>query len=676
MVDIGSLAGIVIGGASAFDRDVDRATRRLPQQIRNGERIVDALENADERRAIRNNRIDTQVIRSQDQLETALDRFESRRGRGGDRDDDRRGDFAAGRGGQGPRGLSGSHSRGDDARDGQGQGQDPRILATEDYVYALADAAQSPAGSPERAAAMQKAKDILTKPENGLIQSDGSVRFPEGMKVILESNGKQSSYIEFNGIHARATSPEVSIQKGVNAVAGQRIGTALTDADIAALRGTAAPAGATIPVGTGEEPKTDAPQAPGTGTAKPDAPGAATFALPEASGPAAKIYTKNGEGRTMNAEDAPKISASQVKAIQAKLGVKDDGMWGPNTQAAFAAAAAKAGVKPSDVDFTNPNDPETVKVMAQFNAAAAVATVNTPAAGAGQGSAPSSPPLGHADHSAASLDKAVSLLTRLAGEDKHIGSADLKRFAADAAGINAVGRVYDLNQDGKVAQTEMDKIVAAANKANGVTIEGGAPALNALFTDVTLAAAPAPAADAGQATAPAATDATRLADAVKVLETTAGADRELSAGNIAALQQTPELMKTVGQAFDLDRNGAVDKVELERIVAAAAAKPEAERVTVVGGVAALNPLFAGASFAPVQPATDVATVDSPAPGLAQTAQVNPQTGEVKPPAAAPASAPLRTENAVYVVPEPTFEPSSQGVPKAEGFVKGGGLTFV
>lgn len=547
-----------------------RNLRDVERGVVNIERTLNRVENFDERREIRNNGLDARVYRSREQLERARDRYEGRDDnddRRGGRDDDRRGDFASGRGGQGPRGFTGGQPRSDD-RDGPGQDQsrnDPREAANE-FVLVMSEAVRAPVGSAERAAALREAQSILTNPENGL-KREGSerIQFPD-MDVRLDSR----SGITFEGMHGRAASAQAAIATTARSLANQNIGTALTQAEIDALRGAAA---GSVTVGTGTPtpatPAPDAPPAPATGAATPAAPAAATFSLPSASGPEAQIYTRNRAGRTMNAEDAPKMSASQVEAIQRELGVEADGKWGPDTQAAFARAAQAAGVNPRDVDFTNPNDPETVRVIAQFNAP-------SPAASAGVATPPTP------------------------------------------------------------------------------TAATGTP-------------------DAPGAAAPAAPDAARLDAAVNVLTAVAGADKEVSAGNISAIQSNAELTTRIGRAFDLNNNGRVEETELTQIAAAAAAKPEAERVTVVGGVAALNPLFAGTSFAPVQPATDVASVTSPAPGLAQTAQVSPQTGEVTPPAAAPASAPLRTENAVYVVPEQIFEPPSPNVPdvRAPGQRSGG-----
>lgn len=572
--DVGSLLGIGIGVASGADRDFDRATRRLPQQLRRGAQIVDAFENADERREVVNNRWDTQVYRSREQLERARARYESQlEGRDADRDEDRgRGDFASGRGGQGPRGFAGGQPRGDE-RDGRGRStgdadraDDPRLGATVSFVAAMEDAANS--YGPARTAALQRARAVLEDPNSGLKNADGSISFPN--VVVPNPNGEAVVFGMMDGRDYRHyPNADAALAQLAEAMRVNNIGI-ITREDLARV---STPAGGVVPVGTGTPAPGTGTQAPGTGTPAPDAP-ASSFTLPAASGAAAHIYTSNRAGRTMNAADAPKISANQVKAIQQKLGVEDDEKWGPETQAAFAQRlqAMTPPVNPRDVDFTNPNDPETVRVMAQFSQPAATA-------------------------------------------------------AAQGAG------------------------------------------------------APAPAAAPGQAS-PAATAATttvaadaQLAAAVGILQAAAGTDKQVLATDISSHQQNAQLWQRIGQTFDLNHNGRVEETELTQIVAAAAAKPEAERVTVAGGAAALNPLFASATFAQAQPAAESVAAAPQAQAQDRTAQVATQTGEVSPPAAAPASAPLKTENAVYVVPqEQIFEPSSQGVPDVRTPGQRGGLT--
>lgn len=446
-----------------------------------------------------------------------------------DRDDDRRSrrDRDDRRGGRGdfirdPRRAGLGTARSDDERDGRGRStgdadraDDPRLGATVSFVEAMEDAANS--YGPARTAALQRARAVLEDPNSGLKNADGSISFPN--VVVPNPNGEAVVFGMMNGKDYRHyPNADAALAQLAEAMRVNEIGI-ITREDLARV---STPAGGVVPVGTGT-------QAPGTGTQAPDAPdtakpAAATFALPPASGPAAKIYTKNGEGRTMNAEDAPKISASQVKAIQEKLGVKADEMWGPNTQAAFAAAAAKAGVKPSEVDFTNPNDPETIKIMAHFNA-------------------------------------------------------------------------------------------------------GGSPAASAAVTKPTPpAAAPAQASPAATAaTTTGAADA-QLAVAVRILQEAAGTDKQVLASDISSHQQNAQLWQRIGQTFDLNHNGRVEETELTQIVAAAAAKPEAERVTVAGGASALNPLFANATFAQAQPAAEPVAAAPQAQAQDRTAQVAAQTG--------------------------------------------------
>lgn len=518
-----------MGGILGEIRDIRRTVQEVGRTAQSVARAGADITGADDTFRSQDARYRTRSYNDRHRADVAQERFEGYRDRrDDDRDDDRRAAPYSGRGGQGPRGFSGGQGRGD-ARGGQGQGQDPRIQATEDYVYALADAAQSPAGSPERTAAMQRARDILTNPENGLIQSDRSVRFPEGMRVPLNSN----SYIHFEGIDSRATSPEVSIQKGVNAVAGQRIGTALTDADIATLRGTASPAGATVPVGTG---------APATGTPAPAAPPApATGAVT----PAPATGTATPAAPAVVAGETQMERNQQAQVMLERLGLTT----GTRNSAAFNAN--NSSQTPEDL-----------------------------------------------------MDGIIGPKTRAALTE--LGIDPNQPITAETLTL--------------IQQKSAERI-AAENARNGVQPAAAAPG----------AAAPT----ATTPEAPAAPDAARMTAAVTILNSLAGEDRTLSANEIATHGQNAELTTRIGRAFDLNNNGRVEENELTQI-AAAAAKPEAERITVVGGAAALNPLFAGTSFASVQPTTDVASVTSPAPGLAQTAQVNPQTGEVTPPAAATA----------------------------------------
>ena len=99
---------------------------------------------------------------------------------------------------------------------------------------------------------------------------------------------------------------------------------------------------------------------------KPDVKTVPEVAMTKAAGGPAKLY-QGTAGKVWNTDDAPKIAANQVKEIQAMLGVKDDTKWGPVTQEAFAKKCKEAGVSPKEVDFTNPRDPELLRVMAVLN---------------------------------------------------------------------------------------------------------------------------------------------------------------------------------------------------------------------------------------------------------------------------------------------------------------------
>jgi len=135
------------------------------------------------------------------------------------------------------------------------------------------------------------------------------------------------------------------------------------------------PQGPTTGAPTTAAPTTGAPAAGAATTGAPAPASASTGALTAASGGSARTYSL----RT-NTDDMPKIAANQVADLQGRLvdagfdlttrrqADGKDGKYGPKTEAAVNAIAREAGVNPKDIDFTNAQDPETVKFMQTLDA--------------------------------------------------------------------------------------------------------------------------------------------------------------------------------------------------------------------------------------------------------------------------------------------------------------------
>lgn len=153
-------------------------------------------------------------------------------------------------------------------------------------------------------------------------------------------------------------------------------------ARVAAANGQSAPA-----------PQPLAPQPPVPGTATAPQAGGQSDVLPAQTSPGQSGATSTSEpskpasiaaasGKTAatyslrtNTAEMPKIAANQVADLQGLLVDAGydlttrrqpdgkDGKYGPKTEAAVNAIAKAAGVDPKTIDFTNTQDPETVKFM-------------------------------------------------------------------------------------------------------------------------------------------------------------------------------------------------------------------------------------------------------------------------------------------------------------------------
>ncbi|PZP86922.1 MAG: hypothetical protein DI582_01335 [Azospirillum brasilense] len=145
-----------------------------------------------------------------------------------------------------------------------------------------------------------------------------------------------------------------------------------TGAPTTAAPATGAPATAAPSTGA---PSTGAPSTGAPSTGAPAPATGATGALTAATGGSARTYSL----RT-NTDDMPKIAANQVADLQGRLvdagfdlttrrqADGKDGKYGPKTEAAVNAIAREAGVNPKDIDFTNAQDPDTVKFMQTLDA--------------------------------------------------------------------------------------------------------------------------------------------------------------------------------------------------------------------------------------------------------------------------------------------------------------------
>lgn len=394
-----------MGGILGEIRDIRRTVQEIGRTAQSVARAGADITGADDTFRSQDARYRTRSYNDRYRADVAEDRYRDYRDRRDDeRDEDRgRGEFASGRGGKGPDKVTGGQPRGDE-RDGRGRStgdadraDDPRLGATVSTPASTTVKVGTGAATPpvRNDSAVDSLTPILAAMANGTATVNQIEKFEQASIDKLDASGSAVSEIGDMKADGRITKDEYKVYRQM---AGEEIGVNLKKRqlndieelgevfgrihsnELAAQEAAAAATAPTIAVGTGEqlEPTTLNATAPGTGMPAPEAP-ASSFTLPAASRAAAHIYTSNRSGRRMDAVDAPKISASQVKAIQQKLDVKVDGKWGPDTQAAFAAAAVKAGVKPNAVDFTNPNDPETIIIMAHFNAGVSPAEPSAPA---------------------------------------------------------------------------------------------------------------------------------------------------------------------------------------------------------------------------------------------------------------------------------------------------------
>lgn len=131
----------------------------------------------------------------------------------------------------------------------------------------------------------------------------------------------------------------------------------------------ATPAGVTPPV-TGAT----APATPTEGTTPTPANTGASPTLATASGSQTRLYGVRAQ-RAPRANEIPKIDQNQVESLQDMLiaagesvgTMGSDGKYGPNTHAAVLRVAGRLTPPITDlttIDFTNPQDPETVRFMA------------------------------------------------------------------------------------------------------------------------------------------------------------------------------------------------------------------------------------------------------------------------------------------------------------------------
>lgn len=172
-------------------------------------------------------------------------------------------------------------------------------------------------------------------------------------------------------------------------------------------------AGATTPPPAGGA-TTPPPAVDGATTPAPATGTVAPVAIPAATGAPAKTYSL----RT-NPDQMPKITGNQVEPLQSRLAAAGfdlstrahpdglDGMYGPKTEAAVNAIAAAAGVSPKDIDFGNPNDPETVKFNQALDARIAQRSAPAPAVAPVAPAAPAPEPVVNAPEGASIVNGQV-----------------------------------------------------------------------------------------------------------------------------------------------------------------------------------------------------------------------------------------------------------------------------
>ncbi|MFZ4541631.1 MAG: hypothetical protein ACOYNL_07470 [Rickettsiales bacterium] len=222
-----------------------------------------------------------------------------------------------------------------------------------------------------------------------------------------------------------------------------------------------------------DEPKHEPKSKPAPHSDTPqDAPkvaAGASITIPDAGNVPAKHY-KGADGKDFDHAKAPKVDAAQVKAIQAMVGAKEDGKWGPETQEKFEKAAKAAGFEdPSKVDFTN-------KEAAQKFAAATkqqthAASKQAPAVGRGQPEATvdAQKAAANAAHAANNKGHSIGYSIEIAGKSHDV----VVKSGMSSATHEQEGALYKMTKalaDPKAANSDRIQAVKEA-RAAGIPVE-------------------------------------------------------------------------------------------------------------------------------------------------------------------------------------------------------------
>jgi len=232
----------------------------------------------------------------------------------------------------------------------------------------------------------RSAGDLYLKPGTVDLQIQG------GPSVQVKFDGKPVVGTDSQGTIRGDVSTQVAMQKVADALAAQGVGPRV---DVNAILSAPMP-----------QPLAAPAQSAGAGAPSPAVVSQTPLAAPTVGAPT-PLTPAAAPARTQAAPLAG-LTAEQVKNVQRLVGraVGDDkiatnthadgvdGIAGPKTNAALNAVLAKAGLKPSDVDFTKLNSPGmeklalTAGIMAEERGATTIPTSQRPAPAA----APATPP--------------------------------------------------------------------------------------------------------------------------------------------------------------------------------------------------------------------------------------------------------------------------------------------
>lgn len=212
-----------------------------------------------------------------------------------------------------------------------------------------------------------------------------------------------------------------------------------------------------------------------------------------------RVYGRRDGTPAPNPEEVPNLAdEAQVRALQERLGVTVDGMYGPETHAAMLAAAQAQNKQPREFDFTVQD------IWDGFIAALTGSSTGTGQATDGPGIATAAP-----------VDLRTQLATQLAAvanlSDAPLSRSELTdQYSALQQALENSGlsqeKITEFNNAGSLA-TLTNGFLGSIEQALGMTVDSKAdPRLLALLTDPTAGPIIASAINAGSITAVASTN--------------------------------------------------------------------------------------------------------------------------------------------------------------------------